>query len=157
MSTETLVAETLNGLPASIEVVIPWSPELNAAAWWEHPEEFIYEFPTVFHSTTDCEQFIARATIDVMEAVLEGTMSLPDNIDRTRDAVIHRDGRITFDDSRAPHITMWKLVVARCGQPCAHSHGSQPNQTTFNREFAQYYAGLVAEQRTIINTRPTNQ
>lgn len=138
MSNATLVEETLRGLPEMIEVFIAWNPDTSLPAWWESTSEFYHEFPTTHHSLTDCERFIAEQTISEMQAVLDGHLSLPGTLDTPRPAVLYRNGDIIFDDDNdAINETMKQMV----------SDHQSLKPETFAKEFAHYYAELVAQQR----------
>lgn len=137
MNTTTLVEQTLRGLPNQIQVYITWNSELDEPAWWENSPGYTYPFPVATHSLSEASKYIARETIGIMEAVIEEHMELPSSIDSIMQIMLRRDGSI-FPQLQSES-TMQELVEHQIAMPL--------NEDTFNREFAHYYAGLVAQQR----------
>lgn len=137
MNIATTVEETLRGLPDQIQVYITWNSELDEPAWWENSPEYTYPFPVATTSLTEASKYIARETIGVMEAVIDGHMELPSSIDTIMQVMLRRNGTI-FPQLKSES-TMQELVEHQTTQPL--------NEETFHREFAHYYAGLVAQQR----------
>lgn len=138
MNTATLVEETLRGLPDKITIYIPWDPELEEPGLWESGDDLTNQFPCAYLTQEECEKEIAEFAIDTLEAVVRGDMSLPSSLDYAREYLLHRDGRMTHT-GHSLDTTMFDVVSHRLGKPL--------DQKTFNREFAHYYAGLVAQQR----------
>lgn len=143
MNTATLVEETLRGLPDKITVYIPWDPELEEIGLWNDwdGDDIPIQFPCAYHTYEECEKQIADFAIDTLEAVVRGDMSLPTSIDTPRRYELHRNGKLVADpDCYNRETTMLKVIRDREGD------GSL-SKSDFNREFAHYYAGLVAQQR----------
>jgi len=135
------VEQALLGLPDKITVYIPWDPELEEPGLWEDwPGDLVNQFPCAFASEKECEKEIASFTIDTLEAVVRGDMSLPSSIDYPREYLLHRNGQMTHT-GHSLDTTMFELVSER------ENSTEQFTKKTFNREFAQYYAELVADQR----------
>ena len=140
MNTATLVEETLRGLPDKITVYIPWDPELEEPGLWESGDDLTNQFPCAYLTQEECEKEIASFAIETFEAVKRGDLSLPTSIDYAREYLLHRDGRMTHT-GHSLDTTMFDLVSER------ETGTEQFTKKTFNREFAHYYAGLVAQQR----------
>lgn len=140
MNTATLVEETLRGLPDKITVYIPWDPELEEPGLWEDwPGELVNQFPCAYLTHEECDKAIAEFMIDTLEAVLRNDMTLPSSIDYAHKYTLSRGGNMHSDDGYSH--TMFDLVSE-------HESGTEQfTKQTFNREFAHYYAGLVAQQR----------
>ena len=137
----TAVEETLRGLPDSITIYIPWDPELEEPGLWEDwPGDLVNQFPCAFETFEECEREIASFAIETFEAVKRGDLSLPTSIDYAREYTLHRNGRMVHNAHNL-ETTMFDLVCER------ENSTEQFTNRTFNREFAQYYAGLVAQQR----------
>lgn len=135
------VEQTLRGLPDKITVYIPWDPELEEPGLWEDwPGELINQFPCAYLTHEECDKAIAEFMIDTLEAVVRGDISLPSSIDYAREYLLHRDGRMTHT-GHSLDTTMFDLISDR------ESGTEQFTKQTFNREFAHYYAGLVAQKR----------
>jgi hypothetical protein len=133
------VEQALLGLPDKITVYIPWDPELEEPGLWEDwPGELIDQFPCAFETEEECEKEIASFAVDTFEAVKRGDLSLPTSIDYAREYLLRRNGEMISAFHRT---TMFKLISER------ESGIQQFTERTFNREFAQYYAGIVAQQR----------
>ena len=133
------VEEALRGLPDKITVYVPWDPELEEPGLWEDwPGDLVNQFPCAYLTHEECEKSIAEFMIETLEAVLRNDMTLPSSIDFAREYILHRNGRMTAAHHET---TMFDLVSER------ESGTEQFTKQTFNREFAHYYAGLVAQQR----------
>jgi hypothetical protein len=133
------VEQALLGLPDKINVYIPWDPELEEPGLWEDwSGDPVNQFPCAFATEKECEKEIASFTIDTLEAVKRGDLSLPSSIDYAREYILRRNGRMTASHHET---TMFDMVSER------ESGTERFSQASFNREFAQYYAGLVAQQR----------
>jgi hypothetical protein len=134
------VEQALRGLPDKITVYMPWDTGLDEPGLWEDWEgDVINQFPCLFNTRKLCEKEIAEFAIDTLEAVIRGDMSLPEDIDYARKYTLHRNGNMLSGEGY-PH-TMFELVSDREGS------NERFTKQTFNREFAHYYAGLVAQQR----------
>lgn len=141
MNTATLVEETLRGLPDKITVYMPWDPELEEPGLWEDwPGEVVHQFPCLFSTYEECEREITSFAIDTFQAAQRGEVSLPSSIDYVRQFTLHRNGNM-FTQPMGSIISMFWLVNDRQNKP------EHLTNKTFNREFAHYYAGLVAQQR----------
>ena len=141
MNTATMVEETLRGLPDSITIYIPWDPELEEPGLWEDwPGDLVNQFPCAYLTQEECEKEIAEFAIDTLEAVVRGDLSLPSSIDYPREYLLHRNGQMTHT-GHSLDTTMFDLVSEH------ENSTEQFTKKTFNREFAHYYAGLVAQQR----------
>ena len=130
-------------MPDSIKVYIPWDPELDEIGLWQNEDgdKVPISFPCAYGWHAECEQAIASFTIGTLEAVERGDMSLPSSIDEAHAFILHRNGDLegassTFGKKRS------LLEVIR-----EHEGDKSLSQSDFNREFAHYYAGLVAQQR----------
>ncbi len=135
------VEQALLGLPDKINVYIPWDPELEEPGLWEDwSGDLVNQFPCAFETFEECEREIASFAIDTFEAVKRGDLSLPSSIDYAREYTLHRNGRMVHNAHNL-ETSMFDLVSER------ESGTERFSKASFNREFAQYYAGLVAQQR----------
>ena len=134
------VEETLRGLPDKITVYVPFDRDLEEPSTWEE-SDIQYNFPCAYLTMRACEREIASDTVSILEAFLEGDIdNLPSFIDEPLKCVLHRTGKLEADPSGFHRsMDLYNLVSD-------HS-GVRVDQKTFNREFAHYYAGLVAQQR----------
>lgn len=132
------VEQALRGLPDSIELYVPWNPETDHASWWSCEEGSRYEFPVVHLSMRECEVFIAKETIGVMESVIDGHMDLPGTIETIQLITLSRNGSITPHIGPLPSMEGWV-------RDWNHFFDEDFNQEIFDHEFATYYAELASK------------